>query len=225
VPGYGPLPNVPGVIKVVVTSLGVDLRKAETVLHWGYTGSPPTPAVALAAATAFWNAWVADIMPQSSSTLSLTTVQVTDLSISTGAQAVYTHAGVPVAGTLAGGILPMSCAMLLNKQIPRLYRGGHPRMYLCVGDTTKLLSDGFYTTAFAALVLAGYISVQTAFDGLVSGATTIGSEVTVSYIDKAVNPVFPYRRPVPAVFNVTGVTAQGQMATQRRRVRRTARHK
>ena len=223
--GYGPLPNVPGVIKIVITSVGADGKKAETILHWSYTGAPPTTSVALAAATAVWNAWVADIMPQSSSTLSLTSVQVTDLSLSTGAQATYTHGGVPVAGSLAGGILPLSTAMLVNKYISRLYRGGHPRTYLAVGDTTKLTNDGTFTAAFQALVATGYTAVQTAINGLISGATTLGTEVTVSYIDKALNPVFPYRRAVPAVFPVTSIAVQTQMATQRRRVRRVARHK
>ena len=47
-PGYGPLPNVPLAIKIVITSVGADTRKAETILHMSYTGSPPTTAVALA---------------------------------------------------------------------------------------------------------------------------------------------------------------------------------
>jgi len=225
VPGYGPLPNVPNAIKIVITSLGADTRKAETIIHMSYTGSPPTTAVALALATAFWNSWVTHIIPNMSSTLSLTSVQVTDLSINTGAQAIYTNTSTPVAGSLAGGVLPLSTAMLLNKTVPRLYRGGHPRTYLAVGDTTKVASDGTFTGAFATAVLAAYQAVITALSGLVSGATTTGTEICISYINKASNPVYPYRRAVPLVLPLTTTAAQTQMATQRRRVRRTSRHK
>jgi hypothetical protein len=69
-------------------------------------------------------------------------------------------------------------------------------------------------------VLSGYEAVMAAMAGLVEGATTLTGEVIVSYVDRAVNPVAPYRRPVPLALPVTGLVVQSQIATQRRRIGR-----
>jgi hypothetical protein len=94
-----------------------------------------------------------------------------------------------------------------------------------VGDTTKLVDDGHYTTAFTTVVGSAMVSISGALLAATSGGCTLTGEVCVSYIDKAINPVKPYWRTVPLSFPVNSYSAQSQLATQRRRVRRTARHR
>jgi hypothetical protein len=110
--------------------------------------------------------------------------------------------------------------VLVSKHVGRRYRGGHPRSYLNVGISSDLADESHWAGLFTAGVTTAYAALSTAMLGHTSGSTTLDGEVTVSYVDKAVNPVAPFRRPTPLVLPVLAATAQTQIAVQRRRIGR-----
>lgn len=220
-----PLPYVANVVRSVITCYGNDTRKTDNVIHWSYTGAAPSSANCVSLATSLWGSWINYLSAYQHENVALTEIEITDLSSGTAGQGIYNADGTPYAGALTGDPLPLSTCMLVNKYIARIYRGGHPRSYLPVGDVTKIDTDGEYNSVFASDVHTAYNSMVTGFVGVEAGTTTISAEVCVSYIDKTLNPTPPYRRTTPAVFPVLTTSTQQQFATQRRRVRRTARHR
>lgn len=220
-----PLPPVANVVKFVLQLKGNDGRKSENIFHWGYTGSLPSAGACTTFATQLWDQWVANFIPLIQETTSLTLVTCTDLSSDTAGQGEYDNGGTPHAGSLAGGVVPLSAALLVNKEINRLYRGGHPRTYLTVGDATKLTDDGDWSSVFVTAVYGAYTSVASDLEGTAADGCILSTEVCVSYINKTLYPTPPHRYPVPQVYGIEAVTAEAQLATQRRRVRRTSRHR
>ena len=220
-----PLPPVAGVIKVTISSIGGDNRKAENVFFWSYTGGPPTVSNAEAIASDIWTAWSENFTSLTNSELLLTSVTVLDLSSDLGAEAVFTNSDTPVPGTLEGTPLPLSSAMLINKDIARHYRGGHPRSYLAVGTAPSLVNDGTFTSDFVGDVGSAYGFFSTGVNEISEGSTSLTAEVCVSYYSVVVEPTPPHRRTTPLVQLITATSPQAQLATQRRRVRRTSRHR
>nr|CRY95980.1 hypothetical protein [uncultured prokaryote] len=211
-----PLPSVPGVIKVIVSTSRSD-TPVENIMHIGYTGALPDSAT-LTAFMATFNPYLADLYNAEGST-DLTGVQVEmiDLSSDTGATAV---AVLTATGVRTGDFAPSSAAVVCSWTIDRRYRGGHPRTYFPFGTA------GTYEAGSAKLWDTGFIAdVQTLVTTFISswaGTTTSGTTwvglVNVSYIDKNTNPTPPYRRVTPIVDAITGWTVKQRICSQRRRL-------
>lgn len=221
-----PLPPVANVVKVTNTCKGNDGRLIENVLHFGYTGGPPSAADCVALATAFFNAWTSDLVPQMPATSSLVSSTVLDLSSETGNEGTVDNGGTPIPGTKTGGVLPLHTCALVSKDIARRYRGGRPRSYLGVGVDADLTDDGDWSTAATGVFLNGYTAVVDAFNGAHSGSTTITAEVNVSYYGGA--PTVEgksVRRETPVVDSILAYSMDQKVATQRKRVRKVARRR
>lgn len=224
-----PLPLVPNVIKVAIECQGNDGRLAVNVFHMTYGGGPPSSSDCVNIATQFWDQWVDNFTPTQPAQTSLTKVTVTDLSTDTGGEGEWTNGSTPVPGTSVHGMVPLHSCALLSKFVDKRYRGGHPRSYLPIGTTEDLNDDGDWKASsygnwitFWTDMLSGVIADNP------YGSTNIGEECAVSYVSKIENPVYPYRRAVPEVYDIPidgGYTMTGQLATQRRRVRKTARRR
>lgn len=227
-PGYGPLPLVPNVIKVVIENQGNDGRVAANVCHFNYGGGAPSSADCSAIAEAFFNEWSDNFLAIMPAQTSLTVVTVTDLSTDFSGEGSYDNGGVPLPGTSESGLLPFQAACLLSKFINQRYRGGHPRSYLPIGTTADLNDDGDWHTDFIGDVVGDW---GTMIDGVIGGnpygSTSVGTECAVSYVSKFENPVYPYRRTTPLVYDIPldGYSAEQKLATQRRRVRRVERRR
>lgn len=227
-PGYGPLPNVPNVVKVVIENQGNDGRIADNVCHFTYGGAPPDSATCELIGNSFYNQWIDNLTEVQPAQTSLISVTVTDLSSSTGGEGVYDNDGTPTPGTSESGMLPFHTCFLLSMFIDQRYRGGHPRMYLPVGTTADLNDDGDWHTAFVSDVTDDW---STIVDNVINSnpyaATNIGQQCAISYTSKFANPVYPYRRTTPLVYDIPidGYTGQQKLATQRRRVRKTERRR
>jgi len=209
-----PLPAVPGVIRFAVQGLD-DGADWVNVLHWRYTGTAPTGPNLTALSSTLLTAWSTHIGPLMSTGCSIETVKATDLASPTGAQTTF---AATEPGTRAGAPLPASTAMLISKTVALRYRGGHPRSYLCVGVQPDLDSSRQWTPGFATAAEGSYSAMAAAVTGQVAGGTTLGGECVVSYVDKAVNPVSPFRRAVPLVLDVLTIIARTALATQRKRL-------
>lgn len=219
-----PLPVVPGVLKIeLLWDVGADLTAA-TILHWAYTGTPPTDATAAAIATDVFGFAATDLLPLLSAENELRNCQVTDLSTVSGGQGdVSTGGGT---GTRSGAPLGASSAALFSYKILRRYRGGKPRSYFPFGVgndlTTGLKWTGTFISAAEAAIASLYASIST----IVESSCTLTHQVSVSYYSGftvAINPVtgrarnISTKRVTPLVDQVVQVTCQPSLGSQRRR--------
>jgi hypothetical protein len=212
-------------IRIVPTWSDEDGHTAQVRSFFTYTGTTPITAELVVVATDCWNSIAGNIQPAQHNTWSLQGVVATDLTTDTSPQGSFV--GVSP-GTLAGGRLPASTSMVVSNQTGRRYRGGHSRVYLPVGDDTKLLTDSTWTVAFVDAVGGDWNTVINDTAAGFWGAAGTVTHVMASFYAGFTNEVYgsppKYRRvPTPRAtavfFPVTTLAAKQELATQRRRLR------
>jgi hypothetical protein len=209
-----PLPAVPAVIRFSVEGRCGDGAWVN-VLHFRYTGSVPDAAALNGFANDALNQWNSDfssLMPTTSSVVRATAI---DLSTPLTAAGVFEDTLV---GTRAGTGVSACLAVLVSKNVARRYRGGHPRSYLAIGVEADLATASTWTAGLIAATTSDYEAFVTGMLADTHGGTVLASECVVSYVDKAVNPVYPFRRAVPLVLDVLGSVAKTAIAIQRSRM-------
>jgi len=211
-----PLPAVPGVIKFVIEG-DTPANAWANVLHWSYSGTAPTPGDLNSFCESLYTAWNTNIMPNVVTTAHLLEVNAVDLSSDLGASGVWSASA---AGTGADVETSGNLAVLVTKTIPRRYRGGHPRTYVLAGAPADLATASTWNSTLVNAITAAYGEVQTAMIGLTHGATTILTEVCVSYMESVGTPPVATRRAVPLVLTVNSAIAQARIGSQRRRIGR-----
>lgn len=216
-----PLPVVPNVIKCVVECIGNDGRLAANVFHMTYSGGPPASGDCDTIAEDLWNAWVTNFTPTQPAQTSLSLITVTDLSTDLGGQGSYDNSGTPVPGTSTHGMLPLHTCFLLSKFVAYRYRGGHPRSYLPIGTTNDLNDDGDWKGSSYAPWVTAWFQFVDAIMGGTYGPATVAQECAVSYKHAGEPRVTPLVMDIP----VDGYSGSEKLATQRRRVRKTARRR
>ena len=207
------LPDVPNVIKFVIEGT-LDGVNWANIFHWLYSGSAPSNAelgtILSQFATEFGNGggvlnW--DSLAHDQVFLSNSTAE--DLTTHSSATA---ELPLSVNGTLSGGKLPASAAVVMTHSINRRYRGGHPRSYLMLGDTTKLQDSTFWATAFLDSVISWYNGFVAGINGISAGGTTLTSPVSVSYFSGHA------LRSVPVIDPITSSFPRQRVCSQRRRL-------
>lgn len=219
-----PLPPVPQVLKVIIQGNSGESTPLtwQNVLHLSYSGSAPSGSVCNALALHVATEWGTHMSPEQVSNCIQNEVTVTDLTSATsGSGADFTSN----TGSRGSDEIPANVAFLINYNITRRYRGGRPRTYLIVGGNADFLDAAHWSTAFTAEVGTHWTAFLNAVIGYSSGGTTLDNLVNVSYYDKALNPVPPYRRTTPVVdpIVIADLIAEQQMASQRRRIGRRRR--
>jgi hypothetical protein len=190
-----------------------------------YSGGAPSSANATALAGSVLDSWQAALSAIHHTDFTIETAEVVDLTSSTAAAGEVTS---PHAGTLTGGKLPADTCGVVSFETARRYRGGHPRVYMPVGDDTKVLDAQHWTTAFVALFQAGWES----FLGDVAASVWAGggtlTHVAVSYFtgnEVVISPTtgrarnVPERREPPLVDSVNNYVGRATFGSQRRRLR------
>lgn len=137
----------------------------------------------------------------------------TDWSSNTGLQ--YSSVGIfdPDPGT-QGTATPPQVAGLISLHVPFRYRGGHPRIYLPYLGVGAVGNSPFNDQLAPATITA----IQTDFGNVItrmSSSGFLGGQIMVAYL----------HRTSPDLANPTpfsSFTVQPQLATQRRRIRKTA---
>lgn len=212
-----PLPVVPNVIKIILSSSRAD-SPVENILHMAYTGSvPDSPTLETWLTSDFVSPWETLIIAEGGTDLVNVSVEAIDLSSDTGGSAFVANTA---SGTRTGDVAPASACVVSSWEIDRRYRGGHPRTYWPFGTA------GTYEAGSAKLWDSGFIAdVQTkletfvaGFQGTTTSGTTFTTLVNVSYVDKNLNPVKPYRRTTPQVDAITSLIARQRICSQRRRL-------
>lgn len=206
----GPLPDVPGGVKIRLLGTMSGNAKWANVLH-AKVSAPLTTTLANTAATAIKGYWASDLAPQIHNTVSLTTVEVTDISSRTGAQGTDTTGS---AGTAALQVAPNSVAACLTFKIVNRYRGGHPRMYL-PGVRQDWVING---SSWGSGVALAYQTAGRAFlahiNGMIAGGL-VWQLAAVSYYHK-VGGAEAYK-PIPELYVITDVVVHSRIDSMRRR--------
>jgi hypothetical protein len=220
------LPVVPNVCRLdLFWSIGNNANVLNRV-HVGYSGSAPNAVAAAALAQDFYNSVAGALAGYTRTTDALTGCQCTDLSSSSGGQGAYYHVHN---GVLTGAPLPADAAMVASMKIGRRYRGGKPRTYFPLGDSTEVLDAQHWSSAFVGNIQTSLNTVAAAIPGMVSGGCNFTNLVNVSYYSGftvVTSPTtgrarnVPKLRSVPLVDNVLGWTAENVIGSQRRRLQR-----
>jgi hypothetical protein len=187
-----------------------------------YAGSAPSVAQLNTFAAAVATAWDNNMGDIQNTNHGLIEISVEDL---TSATAAVGAAVAATFGDLGGTQLTNAVAGCLSFQIPRRYRGGHPRIYLMCGDVTKLATNNTWTGAFITAVEAAWVAfIAAVIAAGWAGAGTL-EQVNVSYFHGFTNFTFPSGRTkaiptprvAPLVDVVSGVVLNPHLASQRRR--------
>jgi len=218
-----PLNPVPGVLKAFFEGYvdGLDVYKWGNVLHFAYTGGPPSDADCATIAGTFRNAWNTDMGPECPSPTTLQSVTVTDLtSVSSGEGQSLTVAS----GSRGDDSIPANAAVLISYPSTTRYKGGHPRSYLLAGGNADLNGAAEWSSAFVTEVQTHWRSMLTACLAATSGTTAVSSFGFVRYHGKYLPnsgaPHYYLDTPIYSAVAVSTATARAEMASQRRRIGR-----
>lgn len=132
-------------------------------------------------------------------------IQPTSITHHEGTEIVEAIAGTPVAGTNAavGGPLPVNCAVLLTKRTARAGRKGRGRMYLPPFQSIETGVDA-----------AGFIAPAD-----ITALTTRWASFRTALIAVDLLPVLLHADELDTPNLITSWAIEGQIATQRRRLR------
>jgi hypothetical protein len=212
-------------VRIAMSWTDEDGHIAVSRFFLSYSGSEGVTAEYTAIAAACEGSVITNLTPLQHSSWSTDEVVATDLSTDTSPQGIASNVE---AGGLGGGRLPASTAALVSMETGRRYRGGHSRVYLPLGDDTKLLTDAEWTTAFVAAFQAAFITVgedtATAFAGHFGTITQVMASFYSGFTNVPYGTPTKYRR-VPtgrataALFPVVNLVGKQVLGTQRRRLR------
>jgi hypothetical protein len=204
------LPPVPGVVKIIVKQslAGVPVYN---VLHaWKGSSAGWTQTDLNSFATMFRGAWVTNVIPLQANTLTLTDVQVVDLTSNAGGEAT---ASGSTAGTGSGSANPANVCICWSWKQSLRYRGGHPRTYIAaIPNTANSNANTITTTAKNAHATAA-AAVRTAVNGFSDGI----QNAQLCYVSYYQNSAI---RATPYIGVITGVSVDDRFDSQRRRLGR-----
>ena len=219
-----PLPTVPKTLKLTHQfSLGAD-SNVLSLLHWEYTGGPPSATDCLniaAAASNYFKTNCQGLMPSNCNAVGVTCL---DIDSTTGNSAFFSNA---YAGTIGGALYPGSLCSRINYSIPNRYRGGKPKGFWPFGDQAQMSSPQAWIGTFIANVNAAFDAFITAFLTETSGTTSISKWVAVSYYSGVNTPTTlpsgrvkqspKLRAGGPVKYYITGPSMAARPGSQRRR--------
>jgi len=142
-----------------------DGQRIENTLYAKFPSAPsPTDIADLASAVKA--AWVDNIMPLLSSTVSLIAVEASDLTSDSGPQAVDTG-GLPVAGDVTSRAMPNNVALCVSFRTGLRGRSFRGRNYL-PGMSSDAVSEGVneVNAAYQTSVRNAYLAVQLTIEGV-----------------------------------------------------------
>jgi hypothetical protein len=185
--------------------------EAHTHLFFHYTSSPPSTADLTTWSGAVMASWVADMLPQMPTTLSIQQVVSTDLATPGTIEGV---ASASHSGTYPGAAMTAETAVLINFVIARKYRGGKPRIYIPAGSGTQLNNPVQWQSTFTS-------AFESAFTNFVNSLLGVGGlGPTVDYLANVSYYSGKTERPTPVVDKILSWSVNGIPASQRRRMGR-----
>lgn len=220
-----PLPDVADVIRCNLHwTVGADTL-AQNRLYLAYSGSSPDGTACAALATDIGDAIVTHCAAVYGAHVTLESVQITDLSSSSGGQA--SSAIASGEGTRSGNPLPSGAAALQNFNIARRYRGAKPKTFWPWLTSADLDTNNRFLQASADSCESAWAAFIGAFP-FSSGGCNVNGHVNVSFYEGyTLGPASPggYRKkiPTPRASAIVDTTSGGSFAlmvgSQRRRNR------
>jgi hypothetical protein len=219
-----PLPTVANVFRARVLFTITNKPTQGLRMFFRWSGTTPTVTAANALAEDLYNALVdAGIAAAFPNFNRLTGVELVDLTSALGAEGFYAHG---TTGTETGEPLPAEATFVTSFEIPRRYRGGHPKAHWPFGVAADLTTPDRWlatkVTAWQELVNAAIAT----FVGKSSGGCGITAQVAVSFYEGftvITNPITHRARNVPnlrtpaLVTNVTSVIGRDYVGSLRKR--------
>lgn len=206
----------PGVLQAVITQ-HVAGHKANNILHFfkGST-SPWTQSDAQTVANTLFTQWSNTWKNQHSSNVVYNSVAVVDLTNNTPVSATSVGASVTAIGT--GNTSP-SLALMVQFNIAKRYRGGHPRCYLIGFESGALTaSEDQWISAALTAAASGFSTIMTnlvtALPGITHCVPTYTYTTTVSPDGKK---IIRTKSGYVAQYTVSSYTANPPVRHQRRR--------
>ena len=204
------LPPALGIAKITIkqTLAGVNVYN---VLHAYMNNNASVPQSELdSLASTVRSAWVTNVLPLQSSALSLSDVQVVDLSTDVGLGSVASGNNV---GALASQAASANACVCWSWKIANRYRGGHPRTYIAGLVTSNTSNANTLTATHRTAHATAAAAIRTAINGVsANGGTALMCAVSY-YKDKAL-------RPAGIAYVFTGVSVDDRIDSQRRRLGR-----
>ncbi len=208
-----PLPPVPNVVKIVVGGTYHDAAWLN-IFHQQYDSGAPTASSLGDFLTDVWKpavdtAWGAEMSVDNE----VTSITGTDLASDEGVTVSIVDSTF---GVRTGDFMPAGVALVMSAEIPRRYRGGHPRSYLPWGTagTMESGSTKFWDTSFLADCGTKFVAFADAVQSHLYLPTHYDSLVNVSYVSGGA------RRVTPQVDAITSYIPRDRISSQRRRLGR-----
>lgn len=220
------LPAVPKVIRIDLFSTSGGNTFVRDRFFLQYSGALSVTDLTTVLGT-ISSAWNTNMSPSLSNTYTLNSIEGTDLTSQSAAQAIVSANRT---GAGAGTALPPSTNMIVKFKTARRYRGGHPRFYLAGMVASNLVAgDTWLAAAQASILTAWQNFIAACVLAPPAGVGTL-THVNVSYFAGFVNKTFPSGRvrPVasprvtPLVDTIISYSINGNVASQRRRNRQSA---
>lgn len=172
-----PLPDV-STIKVRLVYTTAAVADASTRLFFSYAGSAPSADNCVTLAGDIKDAWVAQLASLVTSNFALVEVDVLDIATDSGNFGSWEGSEL---GTRGGGEAPIQCALGIEYNIPRRYRGGKPRCYLPAGTLSDLDGVAQWTADFITEVETAFPAFISAVEALSVGAVGALAHINLSY--------------------------------------------
>ena len=216
-----PLPASP-CVRVSMDYLQLDAFVAVSRFFLSYAGSPPSGANCVTLATDVMTAWVAHLSPLIDTDYGLVEVDVLDIGTDSGLSGQWT--GNETA-TRSGVSLPSQCAVNVEYNIERRYRGGKPRMFLPSAVQTDLQDADHWNVTFIDEANAGMAAFFAELEALSIGSLGTLAHVNLSYYKGFTNltnssgreRAVPTYRDAALLDTVVGYSCKALMGSQRRR--------
>lgn len=218
-----PLPDVPCVRFRLIYNVGGP-AEAGSRAYLSYSGSAPSPANCVTLATDIASAWNTSIAPLVNSEQYLQEVDVIDIASISGASGQWTGS---YEGTNAGTALPENCAVNVEFNIARRYRGGKPRMFFPPPPAADLGDRSHWSGAFVTAFNTATTNFFNAIEALSIGSMGTLQHVNLSYFHGHNTSTPPWRGPgykYPPLYRPTalhdvieGYATKSVVGSQRRR--------
>jgi len=217
------LPNVPNVIRNVLKFTFSEDTQAAIRFFLKYTGSAPTNAELATFAAGIGTAYAAQLIGLAGEGIILTNVESTDLTSDVSGEG---GSAEDTEGTRGPSNLTADTAALESLEIPRRYRGGHPRIYWPFGISSDLENAQTWSLTFVDAMAAALTTFYTDVMALTWSGGSITNRVNVSFYEgftvhtgptgRARNVSTP--RSSSVVDNVSSSLVRVGVASQRRRL-------
>lgn len=190
--------------------------------YLSYAGAAPTAGNCITIATDIAAAWATHLAPSIHQDYVLSEVDVIDIASYTGASGQWTGSN---AGSDSSAAVPANCAVNIEFDIARRYRGGKPRMFMPPTGVDGMSTQDKWTSTYVNSVNTAIAAFFSEIEALSVGAVGALAHVNLSYYAGFKNVTnssgrtraVPQYRESALLDTITGYATKSVIGSQRRR--------